>query len=127
MTESDFQTEEHAGTTQSDAPQEQERETSFTSEFEALKRDLAHVRRDLKNLADAGMGNASGTAGATRARVGSEVRHAVDRLRSASGSAMDTEREMMDDMRRRVGDKPMTSVLAALGIGFAVGWLASRK
>lgn len=105
-------------------------ERDLSQEFDALKHDLAQVRKDLKNLADAGSdaaGKAAGEAGAARDRLESEVRQLVDRLRAASSSAMDGEQEMMDDMRRRVGDKPMTSLLTALGIGLAVGWLASRR
>lgn len=99
----------------------------FSKEFEALKHDLAQVRKDLGNLAEAGVGTATGSAGATRDRLESEVRQLVDRMREVSSTAVDGEREMMDDMRRQVGDKPLTSMLTALGIGFAVGWLASRR
>lgn len=106
---------------------EKAREHDLGKEFEALKKDLAQVRRDLRNLADAGVGTAGETAGATRERLESEVRQIVDRLRDVSSSAMDGEWEMLDDVRRRVGDHPVTAIATALGLGFVVGWLATRK
>jgi len=35
--------------------------------------------------------------------------------------------EAVGSLEHTIEEKPLTSVLAALGIGFAVGWLATRK
>lgn len=94
----------------------------LSTEFEALKKDLGQVRKDLQNLADAGFETAKGT----RDRFDSETRQMIDRMRDASSSAMEREQDMMQDVRRRVGDKPITSIVTALGVGFVVGWLASK-
>lgn len=113
----------------------------FASEFEALKTDLAQVRRDLASLADLGYESVTSGAGSARDRAKGMSGHAkgmadsmtdgakdvAGRVRDVSSSAMQTEQEMMDEVRARVGDHPLTSVAVAMSTGFLVGWIVSRR
>lgn len=110
------------------------RTSELASEFEALKHDLAQVRRDLSDLADAGRSTLGhGVRGAREGAMGvrdqarDQAKDVMGRVRDTSSSAMRAESEMLDDVRRRVGEHPATSMAVAMGVGFLVGWIASRS
>lgn len=98
-------------------------ERDFGTEFEALKHDLAQVRRDLSNLASVGVSTATDTASSAR----DSAANMMDRVRGAGSSAMDSEGEMMDAMRGRIGEHPMSAMAMALGLGFLAGWIVSNR
>lgn len=77
-------------------------------DIEALRSDLEALRNDVGSLA-AGLKETS----ADKAKAG---------IQSASASARSAASRVEDEVRNR----PMTSVLAAFGVGFALGKLLDR-
>ena len=68
---------------------------------------------------------------AAKDKLMEEAEALYERVRSGvvdvAGTVKEKGAEAVGSLEHTIEAKPLTSVLAALGIGFAVGWLATRK
>ncbi|RMD86609.1 MAG: hypothetical protein D6807_09360 [Alphaproteobacteria bacterium] len=88
----------------------------FTTEIDAIKGDVSKLREDMKALVEA--------VGETLEERGEEARaRAAERLKAARERG----EESLDELGKSIEQHPLTAVLTALGIGFLVGALVSRR
>lgn len=78
-------------------------------DLEAIKADMRELREDLRKLANS---------------VGDR---AVGEAREFRGSVQEKVEEQLQGVERYVETRPLTSILAAFGVGLLVGKLASLK
>ena len=117
-------------------------EADLRRDLDALKKDLAALRGDVTSLSESTAKSAKETiANATeaakdavataRTKLMEEAEVMVDKLRSGAtdvvGTVKEKGAEAVGSLEHTIEEKPLTSVLTALGVGFAVGWLATRK
>lgn len=117
-------------------------EADMKKELDALKKELATLKGDLKSFAQDSAKAAKDTASnaaeaakdaasAARAKLMEEAEGLLETLRSGAADVAGTVKakgtEAVGSLEHTIESKPLTSVLTALGIGFAVGWLATRK
>ncbi len=117
-------------------------EADLKRELDALKKDLAALRGDMTSLTEASAkamkDSAAGAAQAAKDaavaakdKLMEEAEALYERVRSGAvdvaGTVKEKGAEAVGSLEHTIEAKPLTSVLAALGIGFAVGWLATRK
>jgi ElaB/YqjD/DUF883 family membrane-anchored ribosome-binding protein len=103
---------------------------NLEAEFDALRGDLDHLRKDVSSLV-----------GSLGAAASDEIRRGGRRARAVAGRAFDRAGEGVSDaaeeIRRRgrqglsaaeerIEEHPFTSVLVALGIGLLIGRLLMR-
>lgn len=117
-------------------------EADMRKELDALKRDLAALKGDLTSFTETSARvakesaiNAAAAAkeAATSAKdkLMEEAEALFEKVRSGASDMADTVKEKgtaaVSGLEHTIEAKPLTSVLTALGVGFAVGWLATRK
>lgn len=117
-------------------------EADLKRELDALKKDLAALRGDMTSLTEtsaravkdsaAGAAQAAKEAAvAAKDKLMEEAEALYERMRSGAadvaGTVKEKGTEAVGSLEHTIEAKPLTSVLTALGIGFAVGWLATRK
>lgn len=117
-------------------------EADLKRELETLKKDLATLRGDLSSLtatsasvakesAVNAAAAAKDAANAAKAKLMEEAEALFEKVRSGATDMAGTVKEKgsaaVGSLEHTIEAKPLTSVLTALGIGFAVGWLATRK
>ncbi len=91
---------------------------SLDSEIKALKEDMAMLRSDVAGLTETLRHTASDRADSVRDSVQDEVAHARERLRKKIAEARGRSARAMEDMEESIGERPLASVAAAVGIGF---------
>lgn len=88
---------------------------SDKTEVEQLKADLDSLRRDVSQLTD------------TLKRSSREqVQAGTAQARESANQLGNQARDATRNLEQEIGQRPMTSVLAAFGIGFVVGKLLDR-
>jgi ElaB/YqjD/DUF883 family membrane-anchored ribosome-binding protein len=102
-------------------------QNELQDELAQLRKDLDGVRGDLAKLAKTSGSAAESGVQAARERLEAETEELLERLRGAASSAGEKGRSVMEGVEREVGEKPITSLLTAFGVGAVVGWIASRK
>lgn len=117
-------------------------EAEMRKELDALKRDLATLRGDLSSFTEtsARMAKESAlnaaeaakeAASAAKAKLMEEAEALFEKVRSGASDVAGAVKEKgaaaVGNLEHTIETKPLTSVLTALGVGFAVGWLATRK
>jgi len=89
--------------------------TATEKELQELKSEFANLKGDLANI------------GETVARIAEsakeESRH---RIRSAADASRQQARDTLSAFEHEVEERPMTSIAAALGVGFVLGRLFDR-
>ncbi|MGD8569306.1 MAG: DUF883 domain-containing protein [Gammaproteobacteria bacterium] len=92
----------------------------ISSEVKKLKADISELRGDLaslvKTLKDAGINQGQ-----------QAYDRAYERARQAGESARARAEDAYETFGREVESRPLTSVLTAFGVGFAVGILLDRR
>jgi len=89
--------------------------TATEKELEQLKAEFAAVRDELANI------------GKTVGRLSSSASEdGQQRLRSAAGKTRQHAQDGWSALENEVEERPMTSIAAALGIGFILGRLLDR-
>ena len=103
-------------------------EKNFQSDLEAIRSDIAALTENVRKLgaeaskAQAGMANTVGKAAKASARVGAKMwDEAADLGHDATEAVTDAAHAGMSNLETRIKQKPMSSVLFALGAGFVVG------
>ena len=98
-------------------------ERDIQAELDTLREDLSVLRRDvgalLKALRDTGAEQAVEAGN----NVKEEAMHRMEQIKEAFGSAKDAGRRLCKQAHRKLGDKPVTSVLAAFAVGVVIGRL----
>jgi len=102
---------------------EAEAKQAFSSDLESLKKSFAQLRTDLTSLVGTAVG-----AGKTSAHLMKEqaaaaaegVKHKLHDLKDQGG-------ETAEAFQRKIGERPLASVLIAFGVGYVVARFLSRK
>ena len=81
-----------------------------------IRKDLDQLREDFQALRD-DLSKATGNL----------VDRGRDSVHAARQQARDTTDEAIDELRRNVNDRPLTSLVAALGIGVLLGVMFPRS
>lgn len=99
----------------------------LNTEINALKRDLDRLQTDFGKLAqDTGRATKEATAAAI-AKLEDEGKVLMERLRSAGQQATEKGGEAVHAVQERIEERPMMAASTALGLGFILGILLSRK
>lgn len=117
-------------------------ESDLRRELNTLRSDLASLRGDVTTLSEkAGkttketiqeiMDAAKEATSNARAKLAEEADVLVNKVKHSASdvahSVKETGSAVVRGVEHQVEERPMTSVLTALGIGFLVGWMVSRK
>lgn len=102
-------------------------QNDLQDELAQLRKDLDGVRSDLAKLAKTSGSAAESGVQAARERLEAETEQLLERIRTAADSAGEKGRSMLHGVEQEVGEKPLSSVLTAFGVGAFLGWIASRK
>ena len=89
--------------------------TGTDKELQELRDELATIRKDMSEI---------GKTVSQLARSATE--EGKDRVRAAAEQSREQARETWGAFEKEVGERPMTSLAAALGIGFILGKLLDR-
>ena len=109
-------------------------QTDLEKEIAALKKELAKVQADFGKLAEDG-GNAAkqatdaaqeAVAVATK-RLEAEAHKLFEGLQDAGRSAVKTGEGAVAGVHDQIQEKPLVSAAAALGVGFVLGMLVTRR
>lgn len=92
-------------------------------ELNTLKSDIAALRSDISDLASAVRDVASRRASHVRDSVTDDLRQRREEMRARFNTARDRGRETVDVFEKNVGDHPLGSLAAAVGVGFILGKL----
>lgn len=92
-----------------------------------LKEDFHRLRTDLNNILRTMMEATRSEAGEAKEHLEAKAREQLDQLASAVSGARAQGREMAGKLCNHIEEHPMGSILSALGAGFLIGVLASRK
>jgi ElaB/YqjD/DUF883 family membrane-anchored ribosome-binding protein len=90
-----------------------------TSEYEAVVQDVKNLKSDTAALAGEMKGRASDSVNGTLNRIETTVSEIWNTL-SRTGS------DSYQAVERNVGERPLTSILAAFVAGAAIGWVLDR-
>jgi ElaB/YqjD/DUF883 family membrane-anchored ribosome-binding protein len=85
-------------------------------EFDALKADFGKLSSDFVNLAEA-----------MRNRTGEEAQEFLKKGRDAMDKAQEYGRQGIDCAARQIRERPLTSILICLVVGFVIGKLIDRR
>lgn len=117
-------------------------EADLKKELDALKKDLAALRGDIGSLTESSAKAAKDSAvsaaaaakeaaSAAKDKLMEEAEALLDKLRSGAtdvaGTVKDKGAAAVGSLEQTIETRPLTAVLTALGVGFAVGWLTTRK
>jgi ElaB/YqjD/DUF883 family membrane-anchored ribosome-binding protein len=89
------------------------------SEFDTVKADLAKLRGDIASLSAA-------LKDVTSETVHQQIESIRTRIDNLTDDAAAHGRDTLDDIASHVEERPLTSILIALGVGFVVGRLLDR-
>lgn len=102
-------------------------DTDLTKEINTLKRDLDQLQKDFGKLAE-DTGNATKqAASAATAKLEEEGQALLEKIRAAAHTASETSSKAVSGVQERIEEKPLVAASTALGIGFVLGMLISRK
>jgi len=93
-------------------------------EFDTLKGDFAKLRTDVADLLDVLKELGATRAGEARTSVEEELRARREQLREALHGAEERTRKAAKDVEDTVAEHPLSSLLAAFGVGFILAKLS---
>ncbi len=109
-------------------------QTELEKEIAALKKELAKVQADFGKLSEDGGNAAKQAADAANEAVAvatkkleAEAQKLYEGLKDAGSSALKTGEGAVVGVQDQIQDKPLVSAAAALGVGFVLGMLISRR
>jgi len=92
-------------------------------ELETLRADFAKLQSDVGELVQALKEAGSERVNSARDGVADELRRRRERLEERLGAARDRGRRVADEVGEEVAQRPLTSLLAAFGVGFILAKL----
>lgn len=92
-------------------------------EMETLKADVAKLRADVSDLLDVLREIGAEKVESTKSSIEDEIRERRERLREAINRAEERGRRTSEDFERNIAQHPLSSVLAAFGLGFILAKL----
>ncbi len=93
------------------------------AELEALKEDLARLRADLGGLVEALKEAGAERVEGYRERAAEELRRRREAVEERLGAARERGRQAVEELGEGVGEHPISSLLAAFGVGFILARL----
>ncbi|MFW6062099.1 MAG: DUF883 family protein [Planctomycetota bacterium] len=100
-------------------------------QIKALKKDIATLRSDLKDLAKSARGDGKARYQDAKTRAWHRARDVEDRasrqIQSAYGTMSEETQRAVERTRQEVQDRPLTVTLVALAVGFVIGKLMKDK
>jgi ElaB/YqjD/DUF883 family membrane-anchored ribosome-binding protein len=101
--------------------------TDYEKSIDALYKDVKELRADMKAVVEALKESAKGEAGALRDRGEETVKRGVARLHEAAESLKERGCNIHEHLAAAVEEKPVLTVLAALGVGVLLGEILSWR
>lgn len=98
---------------------------NLQEEMQIIKDDMAKLRADVSDLVGLLKDLGAEKAGEARATVEEELREQREKLRRALGSAKERGKKTADDLEETISEHPLSSLLAAFGIGFILAKLTN--
>jgi ElaB/YqjD/DUF883 family membrane-anchored ribosome-binding protein len=98
-------------------------EDLIRKELDALKHDIAQLRKDIGGLTDAVKTVASDKVNATKSRTRERASSAVEEIESKLEELLGQGSSKMHDAEQKIADHPGASLLTAFGIGFVIAKL----
>jgi ElaB/YqjD/DUF883 family membrane-anchored ribosome-binding protein len=92
-------------------------------ELDALKADIAQLRKDIMGLTAAVRDVASDKAQQTRTETQERLRGAWEELERKLDAVIEQGKSTMGDVQNQIGQHPAGSVLTAFGVGFIIAKL----
>ncbi len=92
----------------------------LAEEVNRLKADINALRRDISALTDALGGVASDYVEEARSKAREKTADVRGRVNERVHNAADSGKKVVDDLGDQIGERPITSMLAAAGLGFLV-------
>lgn len=102
-------------------------ETTIRKELEAICNDLKQLQADTVKLKDDSVELTSDMVKTAREKLEKETEKLLLRLQDTVGELKVQGQATLGKVEKQVEEMPLLSLLAASGIGFAIGWLISRK
>lgn len=96
-------------------------------DVESIKSDLAALRADLSALINSAVNAGKVQAGDARERLSTAARSRLDQMGSAWGDMGGRGREAVDQVQRRIEERPLQAVGIAFVSGLLLGVIARRK
>lgn len=100
-------------------------EKDLQEEMQTLKDDVAKLRADVSDLVGLLRDLGSEKVGEARASVEEDIEELRERLRTAVGGAKERGQKAADEVEERIAQHPLSSLLAAFGIGFIIAKLTN--
>ncbi len=99
----------------------------MTDATEKLKNDLQDIATDIEELLKATAGHGGERVAAARDRIESTLRQARAAARDVGAEVTERAKRAARDADHYVHDHPWTTVGAATGVGFLIGYLMGRR
>lgn len=95
----------------------------FEQELDSLKADIASLRTDVADLATAIRGASSDKSSDIKSNFQDNIRATREQVRRRLMEARERSRKAVDSMEETIGEHPIGSVAAAVGVGFLIAKL----
>lgn len=96
-------------------------------DMKKLENDIAQLRDDLTKLSEQVAERVSERGDGVRSAIDARVKALRDEIEELSGRAQRTGRESFERVEDTIRERPLTSMLAAFGVGMLVSHLFGRR
>jgi ElaB/YqjD/DUF883 family membrane-anchored ribosome-binding protein len=96
---------------------------NFAADLESLKKSFGQLRSELTHLVGNAVGAGKSGAGALREKA----HDAVDGVKHGLGAIREKGSESFESLEQKIAERPLTTALIALGVGYMLGKLFSRR
>ena len=100
---------------------------NLQQEIDSLKTNYNQLKKDWDEMAATGGSMAGDVLAATKKKFDEEAQKLMENLQKAAETVQDHGKKMYDQVERQVEEKPVTSLMTTLGVGFIIGWLIGKK
>ncbi len=102
-------------------------DNELRKEFDTLKADFSKLQADTSDLLDELREVAAKKAKSARVKIKGHIDDGEDEVKNRLHDARIKGRELMGNMEGHIADYPVTSLVAAFGVGFAVAKLLGSR
>jgi ElaB/YqjD/DUF883 family membrane-anchored ribosome-binding protein len=96
-------------------------------DLEALRQDVARLRDDLSKLTESTRDIARGGAETLRARLEGNAQHLRHEAERVYDEGRQRGQNAVESLERTIGERPVTSLLTAFGLGLVLGAFLNRR